>query len=245
MVMDTSVKESVQEQLDILVRLQETETRAQVLRVTLAEVEKREKELEGTLLPMKARMDGYQDQLQQLKKQYAGFEEDLRYNEERLQKSESMLRAITNNRDYQILLREMDDNRKINGRIQEAMLELLDQTTALEAEIARLEEELTEESKRVAAGKEELLASSRKERSLLASLEEEHAALKAGTSKKLVAIFERAAFAGHGIGVAPVRGSICKGCFMMLPPQFCIELQRANAIQWCPRCNRVVYWDGE
>lgn len=243
--MNTSVKESVQEQLDILVRLQETESQTQALRTTLGEVEKQEEELERALFPMKAHMEECQSRVQQLKKQYAGFEEDLHYNEDRLKKSETMLRAITNNRDYQILLREMDDNRKINGRIQEAMLDILEQIKTLETEMASLEEKLAAESERVAAVKEELLASCTRERDLLASLEEEHSALKATTPKKLVTLFEKAVLTGHGIGVAPVRGMTCKGCFMMLPPQFCIELQRAGAIQRCPRCNRIVYWDGE
>lgn len=243
--MNTSVRETVQEQLDILIRLQETESQAQALRITLKEVEKREEELARALLPVKGRLEEQEDRLQQLKKQYAGFEEDLRYNEDRLEKSNTMLRAITNNRDYQVLLREMDDNRKVNGRIQEAMLELLDQMTALETEIAALQEKFQEESERIAIEKEVLLASCTRERELLDSLEKENSILKTDTSKKLVSLFEKAVVTGNGIGVAPVRGTTCKGCFMMLPPQFCIELQRNGAIQRCPRCNRIVYWDGE
>ena len=235
---------TVKHELDILIRLQETETRAQELRIAIRDVTARQGELEATLDRERLILEEKEDSLAKLKKQYAGFEDDLRHNEERLKKSEQTLRTVTNNRDYQVLLREMDDNRKVNGRIQEAMVGLIDQITGIESALAELRERVKAETAHVEQQKAELLASCSQERVALEALEAERKDLGAGASARLLKLFDQAVRLGNGVGVSCVSGTICKGCFMSLPPQFCIELQRCNAINRCPRCNRIVYWNG-
>ena len=44
-----------------------------------------------------------------------------------------------------------------------------------------------------------------------------------------------------GIAVAPVVGMTCKGCHRNIPPQLAITLQRANSIETCPNCHRIIY----
>ncbi|TWI68936.1 putative nucleic acid-binding Zn-ribbon protein [Desulfobotulus alkaliphilus] len=235
---------SVREELDILIRLQETETRASELRVTIQDVEQQQSRLEEVLDRERSVLDEKSEVLASLRKQYRGFEDDLRYNEERLKKSEQTLRTVTNNRDYQVLLREMDDNRKTNGRMQETMVSLIDQISAMEAELTDIQARVDAEARRVEEQKAELMASCSREVAALAKLEEEHRTLGQKASLRLLKRFEKAVSLGGGVGVACVSGSICKGCFMTLPPQFCIELQRCNEIRHCPRCNRIVYWNG-
>ena len=35
----------------------------------------------------------------------------------------------------------------------------------------------------------------------------------------------------------------CQGCNMNIPPQLYNILQRGDAIELCPNCNRIIYWD--
>jgi hypothetical protein len=44
-----------------------------------------------------------------------------------------------------------------------------------------------------------------------------------------------------GIAVAPVVGMTCNGCHRHIPPQLAITLQRANSIETCPNCHRIIY----
>jgi predicted nucleic acid-binding Zn-ribbon protein len=44
-----------------------------------------------------------------------------------------------------------------------------------------------------------------------------------------------------GIAVAPVIGSTCRGCNRNIPPQLSIVLHRADSIETCPNCNRIIY----
>ncbi|HEY6106530.1 MAG TPA: C4-type zinc ribbon domain-containing protein, partial [Anaeromyxobacteraceae bacterium] len=44
-----------------------------------------------------------------------------------------------------------------------------------------------------------------------------------------------------GIAVAPVVDATCRGCNRHIPPQLAIVLQRADSIEICPNCQRIIY----
>jgi hypothetical protein len=44
-----------------------------------------------------------------------------------------------------------------------------------------------------------------------------------------------------GVAIAQVVGSSCSGCHRNIPPQLVITLQRANSIETCPSCHRIIY----
>ncbi|HTT72260.1 MAG TPA: C4-type zinc ribbon domain-containing protein [Anaeromyxobacteraceae bacterium] len=41
--------------------------------------------------------------------------------------------------------------------------------------------------------------------------------------------------------MAPVVGSTCRGCNRNIPPQLGIVLQRADSLETCPNCHRIIY----
>ena len=49
----------------------------------------------------------------------------------------------------------------------------------------------------------------------------------------------------QGVGVVSVRQETCQGCFVHIPPQMFIEVQKNNEIIRCPNCNRILYFEGE
>ena len=36
-------------------------------------------------------------------------------------------------------------------------------------------------------------------------------------------------------------GHTCRGCNRNIPPQLSIVLQRADSVETCPNCNRIIY----
>ena len=43
------------------------------------------------------------------------------------------------------------------------------------------------------------------------------------------------------MAIAPIVGMTCRGCNRNIPPQLAITLQRANSIETCPSCHRIIY----
>ncbi|HYQ82359.1 MAG TPA: C4-type zinc ribbon domain-containing protein, partial [Anaeromyxobacteraceae bacterium] len=70
-------------------------------------------------------------------------------------------------------------------------------------------------------------------------------ARRAEVSKKvdpgLLAKYENIRRRRAGIAVAPVVGGTCRGCNRNIPPQLNIVLQRADTIEICPNCQRIIY----
>ena len=48
----------------------------------------------------------------------------------------------------------------------------------------------------------------------------------------------------QGLGVVGAKDETCQGCFVNIPPQMFIEVQKNNALIRCPNCNRILYWEG-
>jgi predicted nucleic acid-binding Zn-ribbon protein len=44
-----------------------------------------------------------------------------------------------------------------------------------------------------------------------------------------------------GLAVVQARDGHCKGCNMGLPPQLFIKIQRADVVETCPACGRILY----
>jgi predicted nucleic acid-binding Zn-ribbon protein len=45
----------------------------------------------------------------------------------------------------------------------------------------------------------------------------------------------------QGQAVARISNETCMGCFMNVPPQLCIEVQRGKQMISCPQCSRILY----
>lgn len=47
----------------------------------------------------------------------------------------------------------------------------------------------------------------------------------------------------QGVGVVSAKHETCQGCFVNIPPQMYIEVQKNSDLIRCPNCNRILYWE--
>jgi hypothetical protein len=43
--------------------------------------------------------------------------------------------------------------------------------------------------------------------------------------------------------IAGIKEKTCLGCQLQLPPQLVAEVKRADQLQSCPYCHRILYWE--
>ena len=48
----------------------------------------------------------------------------------------------------------------------------------------------------------------------------------------------------RGMGIAMVADGSCHGCHVKLRPQLYNMLQRADSIEQCPQCQKLMVWEG-
>jgi len=156
--------------------------------------------------------------------------------------AEKQMDAISTQREYEALNKEIRDAtdrehsfRKDLQREERNLAEIEESLRRDESMIQLQESEIAEKSTKINAEKETKLG----EISELRSSEEK---ASSGIDKDVLFKFERIIRSKQGLGIVPVKGYVCTGCYMILPAQFVNEVRSGNKIIFCPYCSRVLYY---
>ncbi len=169
------------------------------------------------------------------------LERTLAEGEVQIRNKRMRLSLIKNERELQALSHEVEVLKESNQRIEAELLTRMDGGDQNAARLQELSDalerdrtELKEAQKEIAGQIEELHASierRRREREQLAGL------IDGNLRQRYEMIFERRG----GYAVVAVKAGTCQGCRMRIPPQLFNQIQRYEAIHFCPNCQRILY----
>ena len=234
----------MQEQINILVKLQKIDTQTGNLESRLNDVSNRVASLDDELNQFERAITDEESSIDELKKKYRDYESDTQINISRVKTIEAKLRSVKTNKEYQALLKEIEDGEAKNSDIEDQMLECLDRLDEAEKNITAKKEEFAELSERIKAEKENIHQEAEQDRQELAELELETKEIYNQVETDLLEKYKivKAQQSGGHV-VVPVKDAVCSGCNMNIPPQMYNELQRRDALKFCPNCQRIIYWD--
>jgi predicted nucleic acid-binding Zn-ribbon protein len=156
--------------------------------------------------------------------------------------AEKQMDAISTQREYEALNKEIRDAtdrehgiRKDLQREERSLSEIEESLRRDESMIQLQEGEISEKSAKINAEKEAKVSEIGKLRT-----DEEKAS--EGIDKDILFKFERIIRSKQGLGIVPVKGYVCTGCYMILPAQFVNEVRSGNRIIFCPYCSRVLFY---
>jgi predicted nucleic acid-binding Zn-ribbon protein len=240
------MEQITKEQIEILVRLQETELEIRRIRAALEDQPAKIEALDAELKIANQKISEENLVIEDLKRRYRELEMESRAILEMKEKSQIKLRSVKTNKEYQSTLKEIDDIKAKNSLFEDEMLACLER-------IETVEEKITADRKsfdRISEAAEEEKASLEKEsgamRQRLTQIEETARTVAAQILPELLGKY-RAVTAVHkgGRGVVAVTGAVCQGCNMNIPPQMFNELHRCDSLKFCPFCERIIYWKKE
>ena len=201
------------------------------------EIEQEYTRYEQALLTRKAESD-------HARKMHRTLEQYIADLENRIARSKTRMNEVKTNKEYQAILREIDDFKAEIRRKEDEALEMMEQLDTLSRELGTLEKEVAVHKTRMEAGKKSLQEESDQLKERLDQLDGVAAEIRAKIDPTLLkrcdSLLERQA----GIAVAPVETGTCQICHLNIPPQKFIELQRDEAILQCPHCHRFLFWKG-
>ena len=234
------------EQIDTLVKVQQIEIEAAILKAYLKDVPARIHGLEQQLEEFIHSVENDEAAIEELNKQYRALESDVQLNLGKIQKSQEKLRSVKTNKEYQSSLKEIDDIEAVNSRLEDEMLAILEKIdtaeTALKNRKQHYNEIVDESNEERASIKRE--AEQREEK--LGQLESSRVAVVAGVDAGLIDIFNRVkAKQADEVAIVAVKDAVCQGCNMNIPPQVYNELQRCDSLRYCPSCFRIIYWQNQ
>jgi hypothetical protein len=232
---------SLREKLKALEELQQIDVDAHALRGDLqaiplerARVEDAVKASRKAYDEERARLDGNERERRQIET-LLGMERD------KVKKWEGRLGEIKTPREYAALSREIDIAKKTNEGQHEQLKELGAQAGDIKKSLEQKGDELAERASAAEAELEALDKRRQEGEEKLRALDARRAEAAKVVDPGLLAKYENIKRRRAGIAVAPVVGSTCKGCHRNIPPQLAITLQRANSIETCPSCHRIIY----
>jgi len=159
---------------------------------------------------------------------------------EREKKYKEQQYAVTSNRQYDALAREMEGVQTQIAQLRNSFKPLeLEENTAREAaaalapELETLRDELSTKELEL----EESKLTTNEEEAQLRKRRQEAMSLITGDD---MAMYEKIRTARGGQAIALVKRDSCSGCFNMVPPQKSVELRKFSAIITCEYCGRIL-----
>jgi uncharacterized protein len=228
-----------------LVELQSIDHRVRTLDKEItseyAELEKRQRDIEER----KASIAKLQEKLEASSKRRRELEAEIDDELARIKERQTKLMNVQTNREYQSLLKEIEDSKRNNKQREDELVLLMEQseslqqklgneTTLCESQEGLLDEEQQKTEKHAAALNE-------KKAKVIKVRQEKAEEVPAALLKKYELLRERR----NGTALAPVNGGVCRGCNMNIPPQVFIELQKGEQLLACPTCNRLMFYQAE
>ena len=162
---------------------------------------------------------------------------------EKIDKLKDQLFLVTNNKQYDALMLEIDHLKENLDRNETTELELLEEKDQLSEQVKSQEQSLESLSKDLSSKRVNLdqeLAASRSEKKDLESRREETAK---DLSASVLARYNRILSARNGLAVVSLEGRSCGGCGAALPPQLVAEVKTLMTIQNCSICTRFLFWE--
>ena len=226
-----------------LVQLQEAETEIVRLRGVLEKVEKDKIKLASRLKQFETAVKENREDLERIEKSCRDNEMEIKIVDDRIIKSNETLRNVTTNKEYQVLLREVDDNKKRKDALESELLDFMDEREKCQSILDESEKEFAQIDEQVKAEQAQVEQQSTEDRALLEEYESRQEEIGRTLDPALLDRFRRISKMNNGSAVSRASDQVCMGCFMNVPPQLYIEVQRGERLISCPQCSRILYYE--
>ena len=193
----------------------------------------------------KERVQKEKEKIESLEKTRRQKEGHLNLEQEKIKKAEGKMSEVKTNKEYQAMLSEIDTIKEANSRIEEEILQIMDEIDELKKDLSKREKEVGITLEKIETERRRLEEQVAYDDKIWNEQTERKEALSKQIESKLLKLYNTLKEKRHGVGVVNVKNETCQGCFVHVPPQMFIEVQKSNALIRCPNCNRILYWDGD
>ena len=231
------------EQIDTLVGLQEIEIKTEVIKLEMNKVSDKLDKLDNELKAFESEIDEEEKEINDFRQKYRLGETDLQVNNTKAEKSQEKLKLVKTNKEYQSSLKEIDEIKAINSKIEDEMLQHLENIETSEKNIIEKKEKYSILAEKLKQEKAIIIEESEQGRKKITQIEEEWKTISKKIDPKLLEKFSVVKEMVNGRAIAAVKDAVCLGCNMQIPPQTYNELQRTERLEFCPHCQRIIYWE--
>ncbi len=228
-------------QLTGLIKLQTVDTEIYALRSEKESQPEQIKAMEAAFEEKKQHMATLEKNLLDLQKQRKDRELELGSKEEAAKKLQTQLYSLKTNKEYQAMLRQIQDAKADTSIIEDKILELFESGDKVKNGIDQEKRRLQEEEKLFLEQKKKIEDRIKEIDDRLTQLEAQRKQIIPDIEPKMLAQYERILLSRDGLAIVPVKDNSCKGCNMFVPPQVINLIKMYDRIITCEVCNRILY----
>lgn len=233
----------MQNQLLLLAKVQEIDIQVGLIheeeRQYNADIERISEDIsqhEAKLTSLKAELD-------ELEKARRLLEDEVAVCTERIKKNEDRLKNVKNEKEFNAVTKEMNTAKKEKqtkeneiGKFNEDINEKMGFIKAGEDKLLQRKTEIEEKNTTILTNREQW-------QKRLKEIDEERMVIAKDISSVLLKQYETIRRKRQGIAIVAVEAGTCRGCYMNIPPQAYIQLQKGSSdLIFCPHCHRILYW---
>jgi len=234
----------LREQLDLLWELQKIDLDLKSIKAERDRTPKELKKLDEKLNIEKERIQKEKERVELLEKERRKKELDLSSKQEKIKREEARMFEVKTNKEYQALLSEIESIKQAIGREEEGILQILDDVDELKKNLSKREKEMAVMQEKVEAEGKAIEEKMAHGDTAWKKQMERREVISKQLEATLVKLYDMLKEKRQGLGVVSAKDETCQGCFVNIPPQMFIEVQKNNALIRCPNCNRILYWEG-
>lgn len=235
----------MREQLELLWELQKIDLELKSIKEEKDRFPKEIKKLDEKQKIEKERIQKEKEKIESLEKTRRQKEGQLNLEQEKVKRAEARMSEVKTNKEYQALLNEIDALKAANSRIEEEILQVMDEIDDLKKDLSKREKEMGVALDKIEGEKKRLQEKMAHDEKAWSEQMQRREVLSKQIESKLFKLYDTLKEKRQGVGVVSAKHETCQGCFVHVPPQMFIEVQKNNALIRCPNCNRILYWDGD
>lgn len=232
----------MKDQIDILVKIQKIETEKMRMQSILDGIPHRLEKIKSSMNEFEQQISKEAESLDSVKKKYRSLEMDLKATTESLKKNKEKLLTVKTNKEYQAQLKAIEDIEAKSSQLEDELLEYLEKIEALDQAIKKRKIESAVLYKTIQDETQQIKKEEKEATERLSELKMEEEEITKVMAPDILQKLKRVKQQVKGAAIASVTDAICDGCKMKIPPQLYNELHKLDSIQFCPHCQRIIYW---
>ena len=233
------------ERLKSLLMIQSIDTQFDNIRREKEDTPKEIERLGEGLDFLKNAMEQDLSTLEELKIERRKAERELEEIDLKLKKSRLRLNEVKTNREYQAVLKEIEELKELAFQREEAVIKWMEEIETQEKECADNTARWDESQEEYKSKEKQFSQRMRELDREVESLNEKRARLSPDMDEDLLRRYNGLRMHLKGRVVVPVIDGVCQECHLGIPPQQCNELIKGDSLQSCPHCSRIICWGND
>lgn len=232
---------NLKSQIVALVRLQELDSEIYALKNELANKPLELETIQKAFEAKKQNLATLEQKSLELQKSRKEKELELGTNEESIKRLQGQLYSLKTNKEFQVMLSQIQDAKADSSVIEEKILVLFEETDKIKKEVEQENFIVKEEEKLSGEERKKVDLRIKEIDQRLNVLDAQRKQAVPEVTAQMLAQYDRILQSRDGLAIVSVKDNSCGGCHMLVPAQVINLIKMYERIVTCEVCNRILY----